>query len=196
MANFSPVKSDRLSSMVAQQILDRIANGALKPGDPLPSEAELMRMFEVSRSTLREALQALGAIGIVQTRSKVGTFVVENYANVFNERLKLPLLLSKRDITYIMEVRRGLEIQTATLAAERATPEQKLTLSRLIAQMGSSLDDVAKSTELDIEFHYTIAQAMLEHLDSSRDQHLSLIPLRQDEAAGLTSSAPRSPTGV
>jgi GntR family transcriptional repressor for pyruvate dehydrogenase complex len=159
MANFNRVKSKRLSDMVAQQIVERVAEGALRPGDPLPTEAALMKMFGVGRSTLREALHALTAVGIVETRRNVGSFIAENYANHLSERFKLTLLLTNNDITNIMEVRRGLELQMATLAAERASPEQRQTLKRLIEQMGDNLHDVARSTELDIEFHFTIAQS-------------------------------------
>src|SRR4030066_1190545 len=100
-----------------------------------------MKQFNVGRSTLREAIQSLVLMGVVETRRSAGTYITSNYIKFLNERLKLTLLLSPKDIQQIMEVRRGLEIQTATLAAERSTPEQKQELIRVIALMEKKLND-------------------------------------------------------
>ena len=159
MNKFTPIKISTLSEIVAQQILDQIAQGALQPGDRLQTEVELMKQFKVGRSTLREAVQSLAMMGVVETRRSAGTFITGNYIKFLNERLKLALLLNPKDIQQIMEVRRGLEIQTATSAAERSTLEQKGELNRLIVLMGENLNDPIKTTELDYEFHMMIAQA-------------------------------------
>ena len=159
MNKFSPVKMSTLSESVAEQILDQIEKGVLQPGDRLQTEFELMKQFEVGRSTLREAIQSLVLMGVVETRRSAGTYITSNYIKFLNERLKLTLLLSPKDIQQIMEVRRGLEIQTATLAAERSTPEQKQELIRVIALMEKNLNDPSKTATLDYEFHMMIAQA-------------------------------------
>jgi len=155
---FNPVKMSTLSESIAEQILDKIAQGVLQPGDRLQTEFELMKQFKVGRSTLREAIQSLVIMGVVETRRSAGTYITGNYIKFLNERLKLTLLISPTDIQQIMEVRRGLEIQTTTLAAERSTPEQKQELNRLIALMEKNLNDPIKTAMLDYEFHMTIAQ--------------------------------------
>lgn len=158
MSTFSPVKSVNLCDAVAQQILDLISEGALQPGDRLPTEVQLMKQFEVGRSTLREALQSLSTMGVIETRRRAGTFITGNYINHVSERMKYTVLLNQRDIQNIMEVRRGLEIQTATLAAQRATDEQRAILNNLVSSMKENIHDEKKMSELDIAFHLKIAQ--------------------------------------
>jgi len=66
MTNFQPIKQVKVSSLIVDQIKAHIIKGDLNPGDPLPSERELMKFFGVSRSSLREALKILDTIGFVE----------------------------------------------------------------------------------------------------------------------------------
>lgn len=159
MNTFSPVKTSTLSEVVAKQILDQIAQGSLKIGDRLPTEVELMKQFKVGRSTIREAIQSLTLMGIAVTRRSAGTFISGNYINYLSERFKLALFLSPKEFQHIEEVRQGLEIQTATLAAERSSPKQKKDLGDLVSQMEKNLEDPDITADLDFKFHMLIAQA-------------------------------------
>jgi GntR family transcriptional repressor for pyruvate dehydrogenase complex len=72
---FQPIYPTRVSDDAVDQILDLIAEGRLKPGNRLPSERELVRQLEVSRASVREALRALGARGIIEVKPGSGSFV-------------------------------------------------------------------------------------------------------------------------
>ena len=67
---FRPIRSDRLSDKVAEQLLEKIHSGELAPGSRLPSETELADQFEISRGVIREALTILQAQGYIRRRPK------------------------------------------------------------------------------------------------------------------------------
>jgi GntR family transcriptional repressor for pyruvate dehydrogenase complex len=115
---------------VAEQLRQQILDGRLRAGDRLPSETELLTLFGVSRSTLREALRALAARDLVHTVRGVsgGTFVSQVEASKVSSYLETSLgLMSGNDaisVQEILEARETLEVPAARLAAARATPEQ------------------------------------------------------------------------
>lgn len=84
-----PVRKSTLAQSVAERLLNLIADGTIKPGEKMPSERELMERLQVSRSTVREALQTLAAHNVIEIRSGVGAFVCEN------ARALLPLALER-----------------------------------------------------------------------------------------------------
>jgi GntR family transcriptional repressor for pyruvate dehydrogenase complex len=157
-AIFKPVKNTTLSAAVAEQILAMLADGHLKPGDRLPTEPELMAQFNVGRSTLREALKSLAMAGLIETRRSAGTFVSKSYTDFLSNHFKWATLFSERELRDITEVRYALEGQTAFLAAERATADQKEKLAHLYAAMIEA-QAPDRATEFDTAFHVAIAAA-------------------------------------
>ena len=75
---FEPIETNKIYVKVIDQIMALIRNGSLKQGDQLPSEAELTIQFGVSRSSVREALKALEVLGILESKTGVGSFVKED----------------------------------------------------------------------------------------------------------------------
>ena len=124
---------------VALQIREAILEGRLAPGERLPVELELTRLFGVSRSTVREALRTLASQNLVTTTRGVtgGTYVAHPDPNQVTRYLETSIgLLSDVDevtVAELTQVRRVLEVPAAKLAAERSTPE-------LIEAMEKSLD--------------------------------------------------------
>ena len=158
LPDFKLVENTSLPEAVAMQMMAMIADGRLKPGDHLPTELALMALFGVGRSTVREAVKSLSMAGLVETRRRSGTFVSETYAGFLGDRLKWGLVFSAQDLQHIVEVRRALEVQTAALAAERATPVQRDNLARLYAELVHA-QDPDTATECDTAFHVQIAEA-------------------------------------
>lgn len=156
--NFRPVQNITLAEAVAEQIAAMITNGQLKLGDRLPTEQELMKQFQVGRSTLREALKSLTMAGLIETRRSAGTFVSESYTGFLRDQLKWAVVFSHQDLQNITEVRYALEGQTAVLAAQRATPEQKEGLAQLYAALIDAQEPETAS-EYDLAFHVLIAEA-------------------------------------
>jgi GntR family transcriptional repressor for pyruvate dehydrogenase complex len=144
---------------VASQLQELIVTGYWKKGERLPGEIELAKQFGVSRSTLREALRALSSNGLVQIRHGEGSFVwypeVEEYLNPLMPRL----LVEREDVLAIMEARSMVEVRTARLAAERATPREVKELAALLEKMEASKDDRREFAKLDHRFHKQVAVA-------------------------------------
>lgn len=155
---FKPVPNTTMPQAIAEQIMVMIAEGRLRPGDRLPTETELMQQFSVGRSTLREGLKSLALAGLIETRRGAGTFVTEDYTGFLSERLKWAAIFGERELRYIVEVRHALEAQTAALAAERATLQQKAQLAALFEALVEATDP-DQATEHDTAFHITIAEA-------------------------------------
>src|SRR5262245_1188036 len=107
--------------LIAQITADH-TSGRLKPGSRLPTEQELIAATGVSRTVVREAVAALRADGLVVTRQGVGAFVAETVRRPF--RIEFDELRTLREVLEVMELRTGIEIEAAGLAAERATAAQ------------------------------------------------------------------------
>jgi len=109
----------RLADSVASELEKRILEGALKPGDRLPSERELALSLGVSRPSLREAMQKLVSKGLLSTRHGGGTYVTDrleaHFTDPWQDMLKGNPMLH-RDM---LEFRQMLESQAASLAADR-----------------------------------------------------------------------------
>src|SRR4051812_5621257 len=121
MMRIRPLASARkLSRGLFEQLAEQIRSGRLAPGERLPTEQALTRAARVSRTVVREAVAALRAEGLVITRQGVGAFVsAEPQRAPF--RIEPEHLRSVDDILNVMELRLGVEIESAGLAAERAS---------------------------------------------------------------------------
>ncbi|MEN9938251.1 MAG: transcriptional regulator [Chloroflexota bacterium] len=110
---------------IVEQIVRQIQAGAIKPGDKLPSERQLIEILRVSRSSVREALQGLTMMGLIESRPGQGTFVSDNlHLMVPNvSRPGLSATLQREMRMKLIEARRTVECTTARLAAERGTDE-------------------------------------------------------------------------
>ncbi len=139
---------------IARQIKLKILDGSLRPGQKLPSEAELCREYEASRLSVRSAIGMLAAQGLVQTFQGKGSFVLElpadGAAHLFQGQY-----ISRTDF---FELRRILETESAGLAAQRADRETVKRLRELSFQMqrAEQEDEIA---EADEQFHLLLAQA-------------------------------------
>src|SRR5512145_3481576 len=123
-----PVAAERkLSRRLFEQLAEEIKSGRLAPGARLPTEHALTRAARVSRTVVREAVAALRAEGLVVTRQGVGAFVsAEPQRAPF--RIEPERMQSLGDILNVMELRLGVEIESAGLAAERASRSQVKTI--------------------------------------------------------------------
>ncbi|MGW5097129.1 FadR/GntR family transcriptional regulator [Streptomyces nodosus] len=135
---------------VLTHLRDAIERGDHAIGDKLPSEAELCRSLGVSRPVLREALRALGAMGLTVSKSGKGTFVVARTVEdpTFGDYAASDLL----------EVRRHVEIPVARYAARRRTPEDLDRLAHILDRMERETDTTAW-VAMDSLFHLGVAEA-------------------------------------
>jgi len=156
---FKPVKKTRIYEDIVSRIRSMVEKGALNAGDRLPSERELSAAFKVSRPSVREALKTLESHGYLEIRQGEGTFISRNPIENFVEPLAAVILTEKEYQVQILEMRRLIEPQIASLAAERATKDE---MSRMEMTLNLQREKVMRGetgADLDKIFHYLIAQA-------------------------------------
>lgn len=137
-----------------------IVDGELKPGDKLPSAKALADRFGVGRSTIREALSALKAMGLIDVRqggaSTVLTVPTTGLAS---------LRVNRQTILDLLEARQSFEISNAGLAAKKRTDEDLEAFRRILADMEAALDGSgspdmeAEGERTDLAFHRQLAAA-------------------------------------
>lgn len=150
-ARFDPITRRTLAEEVRQALLERIQSGGLQPGGQLPSERLLCEQFGVARTSVREAIQGLVSLGLVERRGN-RTYVSERLPGVgFQDE-------RKRSVTEIFEVRRLVEVPMAELAALRATPEQRAEV-REAAQCFKVRMELPAFRAADHRFHAVVANA-------------------------------------
>lgn len=146
-----------LSDTVIEELRKMIVAN-LKPGDRLPTENELAAVFSVGRSSIREGLKVLSALGIVERRNE-GTFVSKSPNVYLVEPLGLMVQMEVANFTDILEMRELLELVTVRLAVARATEEDIEALEKLVWEMEKPGLQTDEFIQADIEFHSTLAGA-------------------------------------
>jgi len=155
---FQPIVTKKIYEEIVEQLKDMITRGELVPGQKLPSEREMTESMGVSRASVREALTALEAIGILQIRPGEGTFVRETTRSEIFKPLAFVLAVEKNPAAQMMEVRRVLESESAALAAIRGDNTNLKKIRDSLDQMKSSAN-TQLAVENDLKFHFAIAEA-------------------------------------
>lgn len=164
MAGMAAERAPRRAEAVVDRLSARIRRGALKPGDKLPSEFEIVRAFGVSRAVVREAMSQLQAAELVETRHGVGTFVREGAGQ---EPFRIeppgpPLPVSRAtlaEVIAILELRMSVETEAAALAAERRSAADLAAMRRALDAFARQVARSRDAVQADFRFHLAIAQA-------------------------------------
>ena len=156
---FQPIKQEKISTKIAGQIKTLINNGELKPGDALPPERELVKVFNVSRASLREALNTLAGIGFLEMSHKHRTIVKSLAAGRMTDPLHHLLKEDIRTVFELIEVRKAVESWSASLAAKRATPDDIANLEKSLESMRVKIEQGISVVEDDANFHLAISEA-------------------------------------
>jgi GntR family transcriptional regulator, transcriptional repressor for pyruvate dehydrogenase complex len=166
-----PLSAPRsLTGELVARLTDDITSGKIPPGSRLPTEQELIAATGVSRTVVREAVAALRADGLVITRQGVGAFVPENARRPL--RIDFDQLSPLRAVLDVMELRTGIEIEAAGLAADRASPAQIRKIVECLDAVDVALERGEDAIAQDFALHCSIADAtgnpqfkrFLEHL--------------------------------
>jgi len=157
LATFRPLAAPRgLTHQLVTQISADITNGRLSPGSRLPTEKEMMAATGVSRTVVREAVACLRADGLVVVRQGVGAFVAE-HARRRPFRIEVDELDSLREALEIMELRTGVEIEAAGLAAERGHGAELKKIAEAYARIEHAIERGESAVDEDYAFHCSIA---------------------------------------
>lgn len=161
--HFEPPRRVTIVQSIIDQILAQIRDKALQPGDKLPSERELVNAFAVGRSSVREALQGLVAMNVLESRPGEGTFVKANAASpLWNlGNAELSVALEKQMRFDLLQTRRIIDEAITLLAAERATDAELKEIGTRLAEYEQAMqkDDQVLLVETHNRLHLGIAQA-------------------------------------
>jgi GntR family transcriptional repressor for pyruvate dehydrogenase complex len=159
MISFQPVKTGKISERIARQIKDTILSGAIKSGDRLPPERELVERFQASRISIREALKNLEASGLLTIKPGSGVFVSELNSKLMSESLASILRIKKVSMDELAEARMILEPNIAKLACDRVTPQDLQKLEENIAGALAVIKSNVSARVKNIEFHSLLAES-------------------------------------
>lgn len=153
----SPLKALKRKQMLYQTVQEEvkayILRNGLKAGDALPPETELATQFGISRNSVREAVKALEALGVLEARPGTGLFVREfNFDPILNN-LAYGTLFELRQVSDVLEVRLHLESGMVETVIERVTPEQIQRLRNILEEMHAAAAQGYYSAEADRAFH-------------------------------------------
>jgi GntR family transcriptional repressor for pyruvate dehydrogenase complex len=183
---FKPVKKTRVYEEIVVKVKHMIEKGRLNSGDQLPSERELAEVFNVSRSSVREALRSLETQGYLESRQGDGTYIARQPLESLVNPLATVIFTEKDGQIELFEMRRLIEPQLAFLAAERATPEEIVMLGKALELQENAFAQGESGTEVDKAFHYILAKAaknkvllriidnIMDLLAESRDKYLQV----------------------
>lgn len=148
-------KDGSLTRRVSDDLRQQILSGARAPGEKLPSEAQLIEAYKVSRTVVRDALSALRADGLVEPRQGAGVFVLAMASPALDS-------VDPRQISSVveaLELRTALEVEAAYLAATRCSPLQEEAIITRHLDVGQRIKAGLATAEADFQFHIAIAEA-------------------------------------
>lgn len=185
-----PVRKILVSDGILEQLREMIYAGELPPEARIPPELKLAQELSVSRSSLREALNALVHMGCLYRKNK-GLYVApeSRWKNAFSANLKRSL--KEEQIGEMIEVRKIVEAEICSLAAKRATGEDITQLEEIFAEMKKHLHDPQAFAHSNHKFHLAIAASakneilkdLIEKLRDMLKDNISQIILRSQISA-------------
>lgn len=151
------IRKRSLAEEMAVRLQEQIAQGRFEVGGKLPTESELMKIFGVGRSTVREAVKILANMGLLKVQQGAGTFVESRTAR--NESMER--CMQRADIGDLEEVRRILEVAIVERAAQRRTQADIEKIGTHLARRGAAaaagrLNDCIAA---DVDFHVALSEA-------------------------------------
>jgi len=153
------IERTSIKELALEQLRRYIQSGAIKPGERLPAERVLSERLGVGRSSVREALKVLEAIGLIESRVGEGTFLVEQSGATIGRTIGLSLATWGGAIVEIIAARSMLEVEAARAAAERATAAEIQAMEAELARMEASHADFPAYLAADMHFHRLIGRA-------------------------------------
>ncbi|MFA5456714.1 MAG: FadR/GntR family transcriptional regulator, partial [Synergistaceae bacterium] len=149
-------RGTRIYEKVVEKLKESISRGDILPGDPLPSERQLMDDFGVSRSSLREAFRVMELLGLIESVPGKGRFVRHPKSPAEDEK---NIRLEDSAVLELMEARRILDPAIAAESAMRATSSDLTRMLRVLTATEKRLGDPNLRAQADFDFHLALAEA-------------------------------------
>jgi GntR family transcriptional repressor for pyruvate dehydrogenase complex len=155
------VRSRKRAEMVREKLVELIRDGYLKEGEKLPTEPQLSAMFGVGRSSIREAVQSLIGLGLVEMRPGLGAYLRRLSINDVVQMVDGAVQLEYGSALQLHEVRAMIEITGARLAAVRRTPADLTRMQDAVLhyRIAVHADNVQGLIDADLAFHRAIIEA-------------------------------------
>lgn len=151
------VTRQSVSEQVFEQLKEQILNNEWKKGEKIPSENELSALLGVSRVTVRNALQKLISLGLIETRLGEGSFITDALPGISMNSLIPIAYLKENSLQEILEYRRVMEGNVAELATKKASLEDVAKLEEAYLAMDKVKDDLEQFSKADLNFHLLLA---------------------------------------
>ncbi len=155
---YKEIRPKKIADHVFEQIQDLIYRGQLRPGEKLLPERELAEALNVSRNSVREAINKLVDRNLIENRQGMGTFVRLPKPDQSDNPLR-NVLGDNISVQELLEFRLGLECNAAVLAARKATSEDIAYLDNVMEEMTRLVAEGTMGHEADVRFHMGIAYA-------------------------------------
>jgi DNA-binding FadR family transcriptional regulator len=156
-----PIRPRKLADDVQERLLKMIQGGGLVPGDALPSERELMQSLKVGRPAIREAMQGLHRMGLLDIRhggrARVSEPSIGRMIESMGNTMRHLLVHSPASLEHLKEARAIFEMEMARIAARKRSQSDVDRLTRILERQSAARHDSKLFQEIDGEFHREIA---------------------------------------
>lgn len=152
-------KGKTITQQIIEEISSLIKKGHLQPGDKLPSEKELREQYDVGRSSVREALHALVALGILDPQAGKGYYVRDDYSLPIDNSLIFDLVVEEEDFFDMVEIREVIEQQIGVMAIQRATDEDIARVKVAVKEMNKAMERGDDLINYTTQVHVELARA-------------------------------------
>jgi GntR family transcriptional regulator, transcriptional repressor for pyruvate dehydrogenase complex len=153
-----PIKPKRISDQVFEQLRELIFRGEFKPGEKIMTERELSDAFDVSRTSVRDAINKLVVMGLLEQKQGQGTFV-RSPGGRDHEFMAEAMRSQNATLLDLLEVRMGLECNSAALAAQRAVDRDITFMEDSLRELNEEMGAGRLGASADTSFHMAIAYA-------------------------------------
>lgn len=156
-----PIARRKLSDEVADRLLHDIQTGRWAAGDRLPPERTLMEEYGVGRPSVREAMQRLASMGLVEIshgeRATVKAIDARDMLGQIDRSARHLLLSSPGTLGHLKDARLMFEVGMIRMAAVKASEADIEALEDCVARLAASQGDPTEFVQADIDFHIAIA---------------------------------------
>lgn len=169
------VSSESVVQQVINALTDAMINRELRPGDKIPTEAEMAENMGVGRNSIREAIKILVYLGVLEIRRAEGTFVCEGFSESMIDPMIYGIILDKEDsYENLMELREMIEVGVLQLAMAKVKEEELKSLKEKLGHMKTAIEAGSENVEnafwADNEFHDAICNIGKNHLVNKINQ--------------------------
>lgn len=163
ITNFTKISTNQnRSSEVVSQIKKSLLDGTLKPGDKLPTEAELVEQLGISRTPVREAIKILESIGVIEIKRGKGMFITKQPSQFSLNPLMFSLIMHNQNLDKLIEFRQHFEILMMNVIKTNWKEEKLKVIKDVYAYQQETLNSELSAEELaeiDLKFHYALLEA-------------------------------------